>query len=597
VLQEKKMIVKNKFIAPVLIAILVSIIILSIINGCQHEVVDKKNLRKIIFETEILPIFLNNCLGSGCHDGSGEAPLDLSNYNGIMQGIVKGNPSSSRIYSAITATYFNLMPPSGALQPSDRAKIRLWIEQGAEDTKPDTINPINTTKVPIHNVCFARDILPVVQANCAVSGCHDNTTAASGIKLTSYENIKDFVNAGNPESSMIYTAMVSNTGNRMPPLPRNPMSKANVDSIYKWIKSGAIYSICDDLCDTNNFNFLNDIFPIFINYCNTCHPVYNDSVTIKNLIPGNLLSDVLTGLNNHSIMPPSGPLGTCKITQIKKWMKTEAISTCDTSKYNYVNDVVPILNANCIICHSDFSDSNQFKKRLLNNKLISALTATNGVSQMPPSGLLDACNINKIKNWARTEDISLIDTTPIQPPVTESYPVCFARDIFPVIQAGCVASGCHNDASAAGDISLTSYAYVRQIVRPGNPLNSKLYRVITNSGEDQMPPYPKNPLSKANVDSIYNWIKNGATDDVCKTICNSNKFGFTADIFPLINNRCNTCHSFTNYTIIYNLTLNNVLIDRLNGANGKNQMPPSGKLDTCSIRKVENWIKYGALQK
>jgi cytochrome c5 len=294
-------------------------------------------------------------------------------------------------------------------------------------------------------------------------------------------------------------------------------------------------------------------------------------------------------------MPPSGPLSTCKITQIVKWMQTEAISICDTSKYNYVHDIVPILNSNCIICHADFSDSNQFKKRLLNNKLTSALTATNGVSQMPPSGPLDACNINKIKNWARTENLSGIDTTPIQPPVTESYPVCFARDIFPVIQAGCVASGCHNDASGAGDISLTSFNKIRQIVRPGNPLNSKLYRVITNSGEDQMPPYPKNPLSKANIDSIYNWIKNGATDDVCKTMCNSSKFGFSSDIFPLINNRCNTCHSFTNYTIIYNLTLNNVLIDRLNGANGKNQMPPSGKLDTCAIRKVENWVKYGAL--
>ena len=38
-------------------------------------------------------------------------------------------------------------------------------------------------------ICFKRDILPIFNSNCAVSGCHNKTKAEEGYILDSYQNI------------------------------------------------------------------------------------------------------------------------------------------------------------------------------------------------------------------------------------------------------------------------------------------------------------------------------------------------------------------------------------------------------------------------
>jgi hypothetical protein len=323
--REIKIMVKNKYLAPLFIAILVLVIIISVVNGCQHEVVDKKNLRKIIFETEILPIFLTNCTQSGCHDSLGDAPLDLRTYDGIMKGIVKGNPSSSKIYSAITATYSNIMPPSGALQPADRAKIRLWIEQGAEDTKADTTPPVDTTKISSGPVCFSQDIFPVLVAGCVANLCHDNASHEGYTKLTTYTDIIKTVIKGNPERSELYQVITNAKGIKMPPKPRNSLSTAAIDSIYNWIKSGANNDSCAAACNSYSFSFSKEIFPIINNICNTCH-FFNDYAIIFNYSRNNVLIDHLKGTNGRSQMPPTGKLDTCTIRKVENWVKNGALN-------------------------------------------------------------------------------------------------------------------------------------------------------------------------------------------------------------------------------------------------------------------------------
>jgi hypothetical protein len=120
------------------IALLLIIITLSWITSCTHQanIVD---VPEICFERDVLPVFINNCAISGCHDGGGESRMALDNYVDISHSVVPGNPGSSRTYQAITATWGeNRMPPNRPLSLENRTIIRLWIEQGAGLTLCDT---------------------------------------------------------------------------------------------------------------------------------------------------------------------------------------------------------------------------------------------------------------------------------------------------------------------------------------------------------------------------------------------------------------------------------------------------------------------------
>lgn len=103
-------------------------------GSCTHKP-DLQDVPEICFESEVLPVFLNSCAISGCHDGSGEPDLVLNSYSNIMRGIKAGDPEGSKIYKSITQTSGeDRMPPDQPLSTDNRTIIRLWIEQGAKET-------------------------------------------------------------------------------------------------------------------------------------------------------------------------------------------------------------------------------------------------------------------------------------------------------------------------------------------------------------------------------------------------------------------------------------------------------------------------------
>jgi len=107
--------------------------------SCKHDKTDISAFKEICFNTDVKPIFVNNCAIAGCHTaGNSESGYVLDNYQGIMQGISPGNPLKSKIYKAITNEWINMMPPDNPLNQEQRTTIRLWIDQGA-----DTICPGN----------------------------------------------------------------------------------------------------------------------------------------------------------------------------------------------------------------------------------------------------------------------------------------------------------------------------------------------------------------------------------------------------------------------------------------------------------------------
>jgi hypothetical protein len=93
-------------------------------------------------------------------------------------------------------------------------------------------------------VCFDKNILPVVQSNCAVSGCHDATGESP--QLTTYDEIKSIVNAGKPNKSKLYNVITSKgmVLTEMPPKSRPQLTVQQINNITIWILQGAEHTTC-----------------------------------------------------------------------------------------------------------------------------------------------------------------------------------------------------------------------------------------------------------------------------------------------------------------------------------------------------------------
>ena len=100
----------------------------------------EKQARSVSFKRHIKPIFESSCLH--CHNGDPIAGrLDLRNRDEAFRGgaeaalIVPGSPEKSRLFTKILLADQDpgAMPPTGhALSEKQIARVKAWIEQGAE---------------------------------------------------------------------------------------------------------------------------------------------------------------------------------------------------------------------------------------------------------------------------------------------------------------------------------------------------------------------------------------------------------------------------------------------------------------------------------
>jgi hypothetical protein len=92
----------------------------------------------VSFDTIVIPIFNASCAISGCHVAGAQAPdLSPSNaFNNLWQYALVDttSPASSVLYEHLTGTGGqSLMPPVGALSPTQKGQILAWIKQGAQN--------------------------------------------------------------------------------------------------------------------------------------------------------------------------------------------------------------------------------------------------------------------------------------------------------------------------------------------------------------------------------------------------------------------------------------------------------------------------------
>jgi mono/diheme cytochrome c family protein len=305
-----------------------------------------------------------------------------------------------------------------------------WISSCTHQAKTDNIPEI----------CFERDVLPVFQNNCAISGCHDGT-GESRLDLSSYVPISHAVEPGKPYSSKIYEAIITTAGeNKMP--PDQPLSLYNRMLIRLWIEQGANLTTCPDTSQHGNggggggddeyYNpracFSRDILPVLLSRCSTsgCHDAITHregyvfssySTTLKAVTPGfpsgSKLYQVIK-MTGDDKMPPSGKpqLTTAEIDSIAAWIRYGALNedcgeTCDTiNPVTFSSVIWPIMQTSCTGCHSGASPSGGVNLSsyagvstvAASGLLLNSLKGT-GVTRMPPGSSFSACRIRQFEIW------------------------------------------------------------------------------------------------------------------------------------------------------------------------------------------------------
>ena len=186
---------------------------------------------------------------------------------------------------------------------------------------------------PDTSICFERDILPVFQSNCAMSGCHNAGSAEDGYVFDNYANIvRKGIVPGNAAGSKIWKSIALETGDDRMPRNAAPLPATTQDLIKRWINAGAKNGgSCSAACDTNTFAYSTTIAPMMQTYCIGCHSSSSangsltDHASVKNsAVNGNLINCV-SHISGYSAMPQGGSkLSDCKITQINKWVAAGA---------------------------------------------------------------------------------------------------------------------------------------------------------------------------------------------------------------------------------------------------------------------------------
>jgi len=84
---------------------------------------------------------------------------------------------------------------------------------------------------------FATNVLPIMTAQCATSGCHDAATATSGANLSAYASIKSYITSN---KDRFLGSMKHTVGYSQMPKSGSQVAKCDVAKIESWINAGML---------------------------------------------------------------------------------------------------------------------------------------------------------------------------------------------------------------------------------------------------------------------------------------------------------------------------------------------------------------------
>lgn len=183
----------------------------------------------------------------------------------------------------------------------------------------------------------------------------------------------------------------------------------------------------------------------------------------------------------------------------------------------------------------------------------------------------------------------------------------YERDIAPIINANC--ASCHTAAANLKGIVLTSYAEIinSAIIAPGDPENSILYEVITETGQRMMPPSSEPPLTNHEITMLREWIRQGGDNKSCDLEgCDTTAVSYANTIIPILNRECISCHTtggspgggvvLDSYAGVVASVEDGTFFGSLLDWEGYVFMPksnPRTPLPNCEIIQIKTWITNG----
>lgn len=185
-------------------------------------------------------------------------------------------------------------------------------------------------------------------------------------------------------------------------------------------------------------------------------------------------------------------------------------------------------------------------------------------------------------------------------------PVCFEREVLPILQSNCTQSGCHNSQDREKGYDFSTYEGALSAVEAGSYRKSELYKVLVlPGGGEAMPPKPYNRLSDAQIERIALWIEEGANQTVCpEGTCDTTNATYSGTVKPIIDTYCGGCHSgsspqgnidYNTFSGVKTTVNNGSLIGSIEHGLGFSAMPKNGNmLSECNIQKIKTWVAAGA---
>jgi cytochrome c5 len=192
----------------------------------------------ICFVQDILPLFLSNCAMSSCHDGLSQGEEDnlyaLNSYTTIRAHVVPFEPSRSPVYSAVTGSGEEFMPPApkSPLTNAQKELMRKWIADGAlnsdcPDATCDTVNPIQ----------FAAQVKPIIDSYCV--SCHNASSSSGGVNLNGYDQVKKYAEMLRNGTPLLVGTIRHKSGFKAMP-PSTTLDECSIRKIELWINQGKL---------------------------------------------------------------------------------------------------------------------------------------------------------------------------------------------------------------------------------------------------------------------------------------------------------------------------------------------------------------------
>ena len=284
---------------------------------------------------------------------------------------------------------------------------------------------------------------------------------------------------------------------------------------------------------------------------------------------------------------------------------------CDTMNVTFNGSVLPILEANCLGCHSgqqpsyglDLTDFDHLAVVVNNGSLLGAINHAQGYFPMPKGvAMLSDCDIRTIEIWARD---TVFGNVPC-----DTVNITYPGTVFPILQAKCLT--CHSGSQPAGGLDFTNYEQLAFVAQNGALLGALRH-------EAGYSPMPKDggQLDDCTISKIEIWIRDTTFSDPGggdTHPCDPDSVYFQNEILPLINSSCATigCHdqltdeqevllidyaSIMNYgEIVPGDPDNSELYEKITEDDPEKRMPPPDRepLSAEEIGMIRKWIEQGA---